>query len=88
MIFEFLSTFSESLIYRSTKKNRNLVTKKELSKILQNYMAKVLIFFFFILGFLRQIYALGGQKIKKYLEKLIEFIIQIALFRNLGLNPG
>lgn len=50
-------------------------------------MAKVLIFFFF-LGFLRQIYALGGQKIKKYLEKLIEFIIQIALFRNLGLNPG
>lgn len=47
MIFEFLSTFSESLIYRSTKKNRNLVTKKELSKILQNYMAKVLIFFFF-----------------------------------------
>lgn len=50
-------------------------------------MAKVLILFFF-LGFLPQIYALGGQKIKKYLEKLIEFIIQIALYRNLGLNPG
>lgn len=49
-------------------------------------MAKVLIFFF--LGFLRQIYALGGQKIKKYLEKLIQFIIQKALYRNLGLNPG
>lgn len=85
MIFEFLSTFSESLIYRSTKKC-NLVTKKELSKILQNYMAKVLIFFFKV--FLRQIYALGGQKIKKYLEKLVQFIIQIALYRNLGLNPG
>lgn len=51
-------------------------------------MAKVLIFFFFILGFLRQIYALGGQKIKKYLEKLVQFIIQIALYRNVGLNPG
>lgn len=49
-------------------------------------MAKVLILFF--LGFLPQIYALGGQKIKKYLEKLIQFIIQIALYRNLGLNPG
>lgn len=46
-------------------------------------MAKV-----FFLGFLRQIYALGGQKIKKYLEKLVQFIIQIALYRNLGLNPG
>lgn len=49
-------------------------------------MAKVLIFFFRC--FLRQIYALGGQKIKKYLEELIEFIIQIALYRNLGLNQG
>lgn len=37
---------------------------------------------------MRQIYALGGQKIKKYLEKLVQFIIQIALYRNLGLNPG
>lgn len=66
MIFEFLSTFSESLIYRSTKK-RNLVTKKELSKILQNYMAKVLIFF---LRFFASNICIGRSKNKKLFRKV------------------
>lgn len=80
MIFE-LSTFSESLIYRGVEvqKKCKLVTKKSFLKFCKTI---------FFLGFLRQIYALGGQKIKKYLEKLVQFIIQIALYRNLGLNPG